>query len=183
MNHMTDEAVAPVPADRTAQDRAGHRAAFLEQMRRVPGSVAVVASTEGDEQGGLVVTAWSSLCADPPMILVCVNRSASAHDLIVRSGAFGLSLLPLDAGDVVGHFSGKSGLTGKERFVAPLWAAGPNGQPLLERAVVAFECRTEAVHIHGTHSILIGRVDAMRRDDAGQAMVYLDGRYAAATPV
>lgn len=156
------------------------RALFLEQMRQVPGAVAVVASAREDDKGGLVATAWSSLCADPPMLLACVNRSASAHDLILDAGAFGLSLLSTEDKDVVGHFSGKGGLTGKDRFVDGLWESGPAGQPLLKVATVAFECRIEATHVYGTHTILIGRVGEMRRRAGGSALLYLDGQYASA---
>lgn len=159
-----------------------HRAAFLAQMRRIPGSVAIVAGSTGDDRGGLVVTAWSSLSADPPMVLVCVNRSASAHDLIVRAGAFGLSVLPADADDVVGHFSGQGGLTGADRFVAPLWVDGPAHQPLFKRAIVGFECVINDVHQHATHSILIGRVEAMIASDDGQPMLYQHGKFAVASP-
>lgn len=156
------------------------RALFLDQMRQVPGAVAVVASALGENKGGLVATAWSSLCADPPMLLACVNRSASAHDLILGAGAFGLSLLTTEDKDIVGHFSGKGGLTGKDRFIDGLWESGPAGQPLLKSANVAFECRIEATHVYGTHTILIGGVGEMRRRAGASALLYLDGQYASA---
>lgn len=119
------------------------RAAFLEQMRQVPGAVAVISSANGENAGGLVATAWSSLCADPPMLLACVNRSASAHDLIVRNGAFGLSLLSASNRNVVGQFSGKEALRGKDRFIEGLWSDRPLGQPLLKGATASSECTIE----------------------------------------
>lgn len=159
------------------------RAAFLEQMRQVPGAVALIASAAGSERGGLVATAWSSLCADPPMLLACVNRTASAHDLILRAGAFGLSLLSSGDQPVVGHFSGKQALSGSDRFVEGLWSTGPGGQPLLDGATVSFECTIETTHSHGTHTILIGRVGEMRRNPDAAALLYLDGKFASAGPV
>lgn len=158
------------------------RSTFLEQMRQVPGAVAVIASAIGPEKGGLVATAWSSLCADPPMLLACVNRSASAHEHIVEAGAFGLSLLSTTDGEVVGHFSGKDALSGTDRFVEGLWSEGPGGQPLLNSATVAFECVIEDSHVYGTHTILIGRVTEMRRNAGAKALLYLDGKYASAAP-
>lgn len=171
-----EQAVTDTGAD------AAHRAAFLEQMRQVPGAVTVVASVLGNDKGGLVATAWSSLCADPPMLLVCINRSASAHDLILKAGAFGLSLVSASATEVVGHFSGNGGLSGKDRFIDGLWSEGPAGQPLLDSATVAFECAIEASHVYGTHTILIGRVGEMRRNADAEALLYLDGRFTSALP-
>lgn len=159
------------------------RAEFLTLMRQVPGAVAVIASAADGDAGGLVATAWSSLCADPPMLLACVNRSASAHDLILNTGAFGLSLLSSGDADVVGHFSGKGALSGKDRFVDGLWSSGACGQPLLAKAAVAFECSIETTHSYGTHTILIGRVGEMRRNPESAALLYLNGKFASAGPV
>ncbi len=159
------------------------RAAFLEQMRLVPGAVAVIAGAAEGDIGGLVATAWSSLCADPPMLLACVNRSASSHDLIVRAGAFGLSLLSADHRDLVGRFAGKNAASGKDRFDAGLWRMGPMGQPLLRAAAAVFECEITASHTYGTHSILIGRVGDMCRTADAEALLYLDGKFASARPL
>ncbi|MBB3359992.1 MULTISPECIES: flavin reductase family protein [unclassified Novosphingobium] len=169
-------------ASSIAPDDTVLRTAFLEQMRQVPGAVAIIASAQDDDAGGLVATAWSSLCADPPMLLACVNRSASAHDLILSTGAFGLSLLSAQDSAVVGQFAGKAALAGKDRFAPGLWRRGPAGQPLLESATVAFECALEATHSHGTHTILIGKVGAMHRNATAAALLYLDGKFASAVP-
>ena len=53
---------------------------FKQAMRHCAGAVALV--TVGREHGsrtGLTVTAVCSLSDDPPSLLVCVNRNASAH--------------------------------------------------------------------------------------------------------
>ena len=63
-------------------------------MRAVPGAVALIASKAEGQRSGLAATAWNSLCADPPMLLACVNRNASAYPLIARSRAFSVNLLP-----------------------------------------------------------------------------------------
>ncbi len=173
--------------DRRAPDELGPdaalRAAFLHQMRLVPGAVAVIAAAAEGEIGGLVATAWSSLCADPPMLLACVNRSASSHDLIVRAGAFGLSLLSADHRDLVERFAGKSAASGQDRFEARMWRMGPMGQPLLRAATAVFECEITATHTHGTHSIMIGRVGDMGRTTDTEALLYFDGKFASARPL
>lgn len=157
-----------------------HRAAYLKQMRRVPGSVAIVATGAGAERTGLAATAWTSLCADPPMLLACVNRSASAHALIHRTRAFSINLLPADHQETVAIFSAQRGLDGAARFLDDAWIEGELGQPMLREAIASFECALEGTHDYGTHTILIGRVGAMHCRDDSEAMLYLDGCFASA---
>ena len=157
-----------------------HRTAFLNHMRRVPGPVAIIATRSGDERTGLVATAWNSLCADPPMLLACVNRKASAYPLVQRAGAFSVNLLSTGHAEAVAIFSAKRGLEGSARFLAEDWVDGPRGQPMYRSAVAAFECALEATHDYGTHTILIGRVEDMRCADEAEAMLYLDGCFASA---
>lgn len=155
-----------------------HRTDFLATMRAVPGAVAIVAAADGDDRTGMAATAWNSLCADPPMVLVCVNKSASVHDLIHRTRAFSLNVMAVDDQETVAIFSARRGLQGRDRFLRGRWNAGPAGQPLLTSAKAAFECDLVADHIYGTHSVFIGLVRGSLKDDDKEALLYLDGRFA-----
>ena len=165
-------------ADPAAEDAV--RARFLQQMRLVPGAVAIVATALGTRRTGLVATAWNSLCADPPMLLACINRRSSAHPIVADARAFSINLLAADHAETVAIFSARRGLDGADRFVPGAWTDGPGGQPLLNDAVAAFECELDDLHDYGTHSILIGRVGAMRSRADAPAMLYLDGGFASA---
>lgn len=153
------------------------RAEFLLSMRAVPGAVAIIAAADDREQTGMAATAWTSLCADPPMVLACVNQSASAHGVIRRARAFSLNVVPAAGEETVAIFSAQRGLSGRDRFIDGHWTAGPNGQPLLDTAVAAYECELVADHLYGTHSIFIGRIGAIRRSDAAEALIFLDGGF------
>lgn len=156
------------------------RAQFLRNMRSVPGPLAVVAAAEGPVRAGLTATAWNSLSADPPMLIACINRKASAHDLIQRVKGFSVNLLAKGSNELVAVFAGQRGLRGGDRFSPGDWQDGPQGQPMLIDAVAAFECALEGVHDYGSHSILVGRVGEMRSRCEGQALLYVDGSFASA---
>src|SRR4051794_2941294 len=79
-----------------AEEETVLRSNFVSAMRQVPGAVAIVATDLQGERGGLAVTAWCSLSADPPTVLVCVNKSASAHDLILSARKFSINQLGAD---------------------------------------------------------------------------------------
>jgi flavin reductase len=170
VNAMPDLAVV-------AEDDAARRTRFLALMRLVPAPVAIIACASASGTSGLAATAWCSLSANPPMMLACVNRSASAHDLIVAVGAFSINVLPESDSELCAIFSGQRGLEGAERFVAGNWSHGSLGQPILGSAVAAFECRLSECHSYGTHTLITGQVEAMGENAGGHALLYADGKY------
>lgn len=166
----------PLTQDATQE----HRAAYLKAMRQVPGAVAIIACDHANTRGGLAATAWTSVCADPPTMLVCVNASASAHDGLANSEFFSISLLPADDTETVAIFSGQRGLSGADRFLPETWRTGSTGQPVLNKASATFECRRLDCHTYGTHTVLIGQVAAVNSQPACPGLLYVDGRYARA---
>ncbi|MEH2474572.1 flavin reductase (DIM6/NTAB) family NADH-FMN oxidoreductase RutF [Nitrobacteraceae bacterium AZCC 2161] len=174
----------PIPPPVLAVDEeAALRQAFTHSMRHVPGAVAIVATEFEGERRGLAVTAWCSLSTEPPSVLVCVNKNASAHDSIVRSGIFSINQLAAEHTEIVAVFSNQRGLQGDARFGEGGWEAGPTGVPMLSTAIVSMECRVSEHHDHGTHSVFIGTVLGLRVPAEGEPLVYLKSRYARPAPL
>lgn len=173
---MSNSKIEAIPTD-------DHRGQFVAQMRRVPGPVAIVASAAGAERTGMAATAWNSLCADPPLLLVCVNRGSSVHSLIERTRLFSLNLLPASEAETVAIFSAQRGLQGSERFMASDWSDSPLGQPMFKDATASFECELLDSHVYGTHEIFIGKVGHMVMADTADPMLYFDGSFCRAVPV
>ncbi|EIZ77806.1 flavin reductase-like protein [Novosphingobium sp. Rr 2-17] len=168
MTHNPSSSIAAKPVD---------RAAFLLAMRAVPGAVAIIASSDGKEMTGMAATAWNSLCADPPTILVCINLGASVHAVIHCARRFTVNLVPSNAAETVAIFSAQRGLSGRDRFVDGQWSSSAAGQPMLNSAVVSFECDLSADHVHATHSIFIGQVGETRSNLESEALLYFNGAY------
>lgn len=172
-----------IPESKPLSDADSLKRQFVGQMRLVPGAVAIIACAFEGDRTGLAATAWNSLCADPPMLLACINRNASAHALIDRAGAFSVNLLPAHHAETVAIFSAQRGLDGAARFQTDAWSDGPMGQPMFDEAIASFECTLADRHDYATHSILIGKVGDMRSRSDANAMLYLDGQFATAVPM
>lgn len=153
------------------------RADFLGSFRTVPAPIAIVAVRAQGMRRGLTVTAWSSLSADPPTVLACVNRASAAHELILSARAFSLNVLSRDHGGLVRVFSGQGGLQGEQRFAAADWSETPAGQPALNGALVTYDCAVEEVLDYSSHSIFIGRVRHLAHQEKS-ALLYLQGEVA-----
>lgn len=152
-------------------------AAFKGALRAVVGSVSIVASGQGADRRGLTVTAAVSLCVDPPMVLACINRSAEAHDVILRTGAFSWNVLSADQIQLAERFAALDGSKGASRFSPTDWDERVTGVPVLRQSVCSFDCRLQDSVEVATHTIMIGAVVAQVHDQDRVPLIYSLGRF------
>ncbi|MXP64974.1 flavin reductase [Roseomonas sp. M0104] len=152
-------------------------AEFRRCMRSLAGAVAVITCGEEGARTGLTATAVCSLTDLPPMLLACVNNAASAHPVIRRTGRFAVNILSEAQLPVAGRFAGRDGAEGEQRFAGAFWTHDEDGTPLLADALASFGCALEAEHRHGSHSIFVGRVTALRASAGSPPLLYHEGRF------
>lgn len=149
---------------------------FRDAMARFAGAVTAITTREDGQPSGLIATAVCSLSFEPPSLLACVNKSASAHDAIVRQGFFAVNLLSPELSHVVTRFTDKKGA---ERFSDGDWTSGVTGAPLLISAPVSFDCRLSDTHDGFSHSILVGVVEdvALADGDSHHTLLWQGRKY------
>lgn len=151
---------------------------FKQGMRSLVGAVTVIA-IQGHEGtvAGLTATAVCSLSAEPPSLLVCVNRSASLAPALRHGAEFSVNVLTEAQKDVAQAFGGQS-IRGPARFAFGDWRRSELDVPLLSGARVSFECSVGEVMDYGSHHVVIGRViDVHFGDTEARPLLYGDGRY------
>jgi len=124
-------------------------------MASFASGVTAITTREADQSMGLIATSVCSLSAAPPSLIICVNKSASAHDVILRQKYFAVNLLADNQKSVAQRFASHKGA---ERFEPALWTALSTGAPILKDALVAFDCTVLAVHDGFSHSIIVGEI-------------------------
>ena len=124
-------------------------------MRRFATGVTIVTTRNGDVIHGFTVNAFASVTAEPPTVLVCVNRTARAHPIISESGGFCVNILALEQQVLAEKFQGGEP---HERFRDVVHRAGPSGSPILDNVLAYVDCSVEEEVSAGTHTIFIGRV-------------------------
>ena len=153
-------------------------AEFKRAMRRLASTVTVISTADANgNRYGMAATAVNSVSMDPPSLLVCVNHGASIHAPLTGRGAFCVNVLTTDHEDLVSAFSGR--LTGAERFTVGGWSDDDRGIPYLRDAQCNLVCDVDTVVPFGTHSVIIGRVSAVRVAEGVAPLIYADGRLAA----
>lgn len=136
-------------------------------MGNLAGGVAIVATGVDTGRRGLTVSSVTSLCMEPPCLLVGINASSETHDAILAYGSFAVSLLGSGQQDLAMRFAGRDGVKGAQRFVTAPWDQGQLDVPVLRDAIGAVECELYQHQAVGTHGIFIGRIVAARAGDGG----------------
>jgi flavin reductase (DIM6/NTAB) family NADH-FMN oxidoreductase RutF len=147
--------------------------AYLAGMRRLAAGVCLITSSRGSERGGMIATAVTSVSAEPPTLLICINRNASLFSMVQASGTFCVNVLATAAVPLVQLFSNSA--RREERFQAGEWSTLPSGAPCCEEALVAFDCQVAKVVDWHTHGIFLGEVRGVYQPRAGgDALLYMD---------
>ena len=154
---------------------------FKAMLRNHAGAVAIVAVAGPNGRTGLTATAVCSLTDSPPMVLACVNKSASAHEPIGEAKAFAINLLAIDQSDIASVFSGKTERQGEARFDDARWTTLATGAPVLKEAMASLDCKLVERHDYSTHTIFIGAVEAGQARDDGAPLIYFQGAFRALT--
>jgi len=159
----------PVPALETTT--------FKDAMRRLVGGVSVITAGTGEARTGLTVTSAHSLSIDPPTMLVCVNRVASAWPVIRREGHFCVNILDARHQHIADRFTGRGGVKGVNRYEGARWRQFSTGAFGLEGALAVIDCTVEEIIERHSHGIIIGSVQSIFVGGRGEALVYGHGRY------
>ena len=159
------------------EDSAAH---FKRGMRALAGAVNIVTSLQEGRRYGMTATAVCSASADPPTVLICVNRATTTHEAIAASGVFCVNVLRYEDRELSALFSGggPEAMRGEARFREEDWARLATGAPVLASALVSFDCRVVNRLQHGTHTIFLGEVAEIRIGRKGKPLLYSDGQYA-----
>lgn len=150
---------------------------FRDAMREVATGVSIISSGKLDNARGLTASAFCSLSAEPPAVLVCVNRDSECHRTILETGAFCVNVLRAENETLAHRFAGRGGIKGHDRFLHGNWTTLATGSPVLSEALVAFDCLLRNSIVSDTHSIFIGDVAAISSSAPGQALVYRAGAF------
>jgi flavin reductase (DIM6/NTAB) family NADH-FMN oxidoreductase RutF len=149
---------------------------FIEGMRQLAAGVSVVTAGVAGDRNGMTASAVCSLSVDPPSLVACLSRAAGTCSRVAESGTFCVNVLGRHHEELAQVFAGRGGVTGEARFTTGAWRRGVLGVPVLDDALVAFECEVTAIHDHATHGIVVGLVrEVHMAPDATQApLVYHD---------
>jgi flavin reductase (DIM6/NTAB) family NADH-FMN oxidoreductase RutF len=157
----------------TAQHDEIDQDVFRRVVSHFASGVTIITTGEHGALYGTTASAVSSLSMDPPMMLVCLNRSSSTHDAIKRSGVFAINILAEGQGDLAYRFASKRIV---DRFEGVDHSIADNGVPVLGGSLASIVCETEELANGGTHTVFLARVLAATSGE-GEPLTYYRGKF------
>lgn len=148
------------------------RDSFRESMRRLAGGVSVITTGEAEGRTGLTVTSLTALSMEPPSLMFCINRSASALPVLLESRSFGVNIVGSRHEAIADRFTGRDGTRGAARYAGGDWIQLRSGAPILSDAFVAIDCQVDEVLERHSHCIVIGRVIDVRLGEGEDVLCY-----------
>ncbi|MFY0407857.1 flavin reductase family protein [Solicola sp. PLA-1-18] len=149
-------------------------AAFRAALGRFASGVTVVSTVHEGVDHAMTASAFCSVSMDPPLVLVCVDRTNRLHDALLASGTWGVSILSDTAQDSATWFARRGRPLEGQFDVAPHHRGEATGTCLLDEAQAWLECRTWRTHDAGDHTVVIGEVlrAASREPDPSPLLYY-----------
>jgi len=151
------------------------------RLRKAFGAFATgvtVVTVGGDKPHGMTANSFTTVSLDPPLVLVCVGRTAVMHESLTATGTFAVSVLATQHETLARWFADRRRPLGGEQFAAIDCEPGPRtGAPLISGALAHFECAVAAVHDGGDHSIFVGELLSARRFTDSGALLFVDGAF------
>ena len=148
---------------------------FRSVLGRFTSGITIV--TARDEAGidhGMTVSAFCSVSLDPPLVLVCVDHTASMHDMLLKHPRFGISILSTTQEAQSRRFATDPDAG---RFDGFAYTRAESGFVLLDGALAHLECRVVVQHDAGDHTVFIADVERAEALD-GRPLLYYRGGYA-----
>ena len=147
------------------------------ELRRVMGSfcTGVTVITTRDDAGnpfGLTANAVTSVSLVPPLLLVCVDRTAESHVHFFTSKVFVVNILCEEQEQLSRRFA----VSGGDKFTDVACHPGRLGAPVLDGTLGHLECRIVETHEAGDHVIHVGEVEHAETR-GGRPLLFFQGKY------
>lgn len=154
---------------------------FKNGMSSLGAAVNVITTQGPAGQAGFTASAVCSVTDSPPTLLVCLNRSASVFETFQSNQVLCVNTLAAHQIELSNIFGGKTPM--QERFSKATWSLLSTQSPVLDDALVSFDCVVVQSMSVGSHDVLICEVKAMKQNQGLNALIYFNRAYCEPQPM
>ncbi len=162
-------------ADRSTQPAPA--ADFADAMSTLASGVVIVTCWLGHRPWGITVTAFASISASPPTVLVSLRSDAVGARAITATRRFGVSILDERQLDAACHGSAPGATKFLEQFTGPDDAR--SASPVVAGALAHLDCELSEELQVADHTLFLGRVHVAHTSLDGRPLVYFRRAYRA----
>ena len=144
---------------------------FRDVIGRFTSGVTVITTAVDGTRFGTTASAFSSLSMEPPMVLVCLNKTSDTQAAVLKAGAFAVNILAEGQEDLAYQFARKG-----DKFGDLQHDVGYRGVPVLHGTLAHLECEVGETVTGGTHTVFLAHVAVAAGHD-GTPLTYYRGRF------
>jgi flavin reductase (DIM6/NTAB) family NADH-FMN oxidoreductase RutF len=153
------------------------------ELRRVfgcfPSGIAAVCALAADGvPAGMVVSSFTSVSLEPPLVMICVQNSSTTWPVLRQAPRLGVSVLAADQDQA----ARKLATRGVDRFADLAWSTTPQGVVLLQGAAAWLDCEVEQELPAGDHAVVLLRVLNLVGDPDHPPLVFHASRFRGLLP-
>lgn len=155
--------------------RAGSDARTLrDAMGLFATGVTIVTTYDADGKPiGLTANSFTSVSLNPPLLLVCIAKTAGSLRCFEANERFAINVLQIGQQPASDRFARR----GEDRFADTQWEPGEFGSPVLHNSLTNFECKRYDIYEGGDHIILVGEVLKAQFEPRRDPLLYFRGKY------
>jgi flavin reductase (DIM6/NTAB) family NADH-FMN oxidoreductase RutF len=153
---------------------------FRSVIGRFASGITIVTArdAEGNDHG-MTATAFCSVSLVPPLVLVCIEHTATMHAVLEQTAHLCINFLSAEQEELSRRFGSgepqRGGIAEEVRFDGVGYVRGVTGGLLLTDALAHLECRIDARHPAGDHTIIVAEVELATAHDARPLVYYRSG--------
>lgn len=121
----------------------------------------------------MTVSAFCSVSLEPPLVLVCIEKTASAYAALTSAAGFVVNVLSVKQEQTARRFA----IVDIDRFEGIGFTRSTSGYAVLDDVLAVIECKRVSTCDGGDHTIILGEVEATRAE-SGSPLLYYRGGYA-----
>jgi flavin reductase (DIM6/NTAB) family NADH-FMN oxidoreductase RutF len=156
---------------------------YRDGMSLVSGTVHVVTTGGPAGRSGFTASAVVSVSDDPATLLVCLNRVSTVGPAIAENRVIVVNTLAARHRPIADMFAGQGGISGEGRFAVGRWSTLVTGAPVLDDALVSFDCRVVDLQNVATHTVIFAQVVGLATALPEPPLLYFGRDYHSLAPV
>jgi flavin reductase len=159
----------------TSMQAQQNSAQFRDAMALLGAAVCVISTNGPAGLAGMTATAVCSVSDDPPTMLVCIKRSATAFAAISGNAQVCINVLSDRQQQQAALFASKTPMA--ERFDPLMWKLLPDLAPELTGALCNLQGKITNQHSVATHDVLFVQISAITITPNQAGLMYFDRAY------
>lgn len=150
--------------------------ALRSAMRAWSAGVTVVTAAYNGEMHGMTVNSFTSISLSPPLLIVSLQNDTRTHALVMKSRAFGVTILASDQKEISDLFAGRMPEV-ENRMSAVQTETLVTGSPLITGGLAWLDCRVLQTYDAGKTTLFIAEAVAARGTGSGDPLIYHNREY------